>query len=131
MDIGGKRFLVIGSVGFIGANFVWKWTETKNSPVINLKELTYAGNLFNLDVLQNNENHIFVRGDITDRILVRNLLQKYKPRAILHFAAKRHVDRSIHGQKDMYLYKFRGDFSFENNLKYFTILLSNSSYGHY
>ena len=131
MDIRGKHFGVIGGAGFIGANFVWKWIETQNSPVINLDKLTYAGNLFNLDELRNDENHIFVRGDINDRILVRNLLQKYKPRAILHFAAESHVDRSIHGPKDVYLYKFRRNFSFENNLKYFTIPLSNNSYGHY
>lgn len=89
--------LVTGGAGFIGANFVLDWLAGNNEPVINLDNLTYAGNLENLASLSANPNHVFVRGDICDRPLVDDLLQKHKPRAIVHFAAESHVDRSIHG----------------------------------
>ena len=89
--------LVTGGAGFIGSNFVLDWFHTSSEPVLNLDKLTYAGNLGNLASLQGNPLHQFVRGDIADRALVRRLLQEQKPRAIVHFAAESHVDRSIHG----------------------------------
>lgn len=92
--------LVTGGAGFIGANFVLDWLAQSDEPVINLDKLTYAGNLANLASLQNDERHIFVQGDIADIALVQKLLNQYKPRAILNFAAESHVDRSIHGPED-------------------------------
>ena len=89
--------LVTGGAGFIGSNFVLDWLETEGTPVLNLDKLTYAGNLHNLAALKNDARHVFVRGDITDRALVSRLLQSHRPRAIVHFAAESHVDRSIHG----------------------------------
>jgi dTDP-glucose 4,6-dehydratase len=65
--------------------------------VLNLDKLTYAGNLANLRSLQGDARHVFVRGDICDTALVTRLLQQHRPRAIVHFAAESHVDRSIHG----------------------------------
>ncbi|MBL4951952.1 GDP-mannose 4,6-dehydratase, partial [Neobacillus sp. YIM B02564] len=65
--------------------------------VLNLDKLTYAGNLNNLASLQGDKRHVFVHGDICDRELVDRLLTEHKPRAIVHFAAESHVDRSIHG----------------------------------
>ena len=64
--------------------------------MVNLDALTYAGNLQNLDTLRGNPAHRFVHGDIGDRGLVADLLHHYRPRAVLHFAAESHVDRSIH-----------------------------------
>jgi len=87
--------LVTGGAGFIGANFVREWVAHGNAPVVNLDKLTYAGNRGNLDALENDPRHIFVHGDINDRELVRGLLQRHKPSAIVHFAAESHVDRSI------------------------------------
>jgi len=89
--------LVTGGAGFIGSNFVLTWIREVGSTVINLDSLTYAGNLNNLQSLSENPRHIFVHGDIADEELVGRLLREHKPRAIVHFAAESHVDRSIVG----------------------------------
>ena len=92
--------LVTGGAGFIGANFVLDWLAEHDEPVINLDKLTYAGNLENLSSLNNDARHIFVQGDIGDRVLMASLLATHRPRAIVNFAAESHVDRSIHGPED-------------------------------
>jgi dTDP-glucose 4,6-dehydratase len=89
--------LVTGGAGFIGSNFVLNWIAETKSAVVNLDLLTYAGNRGNLQLIEENPRHIFVRGDIGDSALVGSLLREHKPRAILHFAAESHVDRSIAG----------------------------------
>lgn len=89
--------LVTGGAGFIGANFVIDWLAAGNEPVVNLDKLTYAGNPENLRSLQGDARHVFVQGDIGDRAVVDALLQQYRPRAIINFAAESHVDRSIYG----------------------------------
>ena len=89
--------LVTGGAGFIGSNFVLDWFKTSDEPVVNLDALTYAGNLENLASLKDDARHVFVKGDICDRALVDQLLATHRPRAIVHFAAESHVDRSIHG----------------------------------
>ncbi len=89
--------LVTGGAGFIGSNFVLDWLAGSNEAVVNLDALTYAGNVHNLDSLRGNPHHIFVHGDIGDAALVGRLLAEHQPRAVLHFAAESHVDRSIHG----------------------------------
>ena len=89
--------LVTGGAGFIGANFVLDWLARSDEPILNLDLLTYAGNLETLATLRGDARHVFVQGDISDRALVDRLLAGYRPRAIVHFAAESHVDRSIHG----------------------------------
>jgi dTDP-glucose 4,6-dehydratase len=89
--------LVTGGAGFIGSNFVLDWLRQSDEPVVNLDVLTYAGNLENLASLDGDARHIFVKGDICDRALVDSLLAKHQPRAVVHFAAESHVDRSISG----------------------------------
>ena len=92
--------LVTGGAGFIGSNFVLEWCaepSLKGEPVVNLDALTYAGNLENLAALSTDPRHRFVQGDICDRPLIDRLLAEHQPRAIVHFAAESHVDRSIHG----------------------------------
>lgn len=92
--------LVTGGAGFIGSNFVLDWFGAGGAgaePLVNLDALTYAGNLANLDSLRGDARHVFVRGDIADRELVERLLARHRPRALLHFAAESHVDRSILG----------------------------------
>ena len=89
--------LVTGGAGFIGSNFVPSMIAATGEPIVNLDKLTYAGSLRNLEALRDDPRHIFVQGDINDRALVRNLLHKHQPRAIVHLAAESHVDRSIAG----------------------------------
>ena len=89
--------LVTGGAGFIGSNFVLDWLRQSDEPVVNVDALTYAGNPENLASLEGDGRHIFVKGDICDRALVDNLLAAHEPRAIVHFAAESHVDRSISG----------------------------------
>ncbi|ALT78053.1 dTDP-glucose 4,6-dehydratase [Paucibacter sp. KCTC 42545] len=89
--------LVTGGAGFIGSNFVLDWLKGSDEPVVTLDALTYAGNLENLASLQGDARHTFVKGDICDRALVDQLLSQHRPRALIHFAAESHVDRSISG----------------------------------
>jgi dTDP-glucose 4,6-dehydratase len=89
--------LVTGGAGFIGSNFVIDWLAEHDEPVVNLDKLTYAGNLRNLESLDGDRRHRFVRGDIGDTALVAGLLAEHPIRAVVHFAAESHVDRSIHG----------------------------------
>lgn len=103
--------LVTGGAGFIGSNFVLDWLAQSDEHVINLDKLTYAGNLKNLQSLQNDLRHLFVKGDINDGILLAKLLAEHKPRAIVHFAAESHVDRSIHGPADFISTNINGTFS--------------------
>ena len=89
--------LVTGGAGFIGTNFVRDWIREESEQVINLDKLTYAGNAGNFRSLPQDAPHVFVQGDICDSEAVAQLLNVYKPRAIVHLAAESHVDRSIHG----------------------------------
>ena len=92
--------LVTGAAGFIGSNFVLEWLAQSDETVINLDDLTYAGNLENLASLDGDARHIFVKGSIGDFDLVARLLAEHQPRAVVNFAAESHVDRSIHGPED-------------------------------
>jgi len=92
--------LVTGGAGFIGANFILDWLRTSDEPVLNVDKLTYAGNLQTLESLRNDPSHIFAQVDICDRAALDALLKQHSPRAVLHFAAESHVDRSIHGPAD-------------------------------
>ena len=89
--------LVTGGAGFIGSNFVIDWLVKTDEKVINVDKLTYAGNPNNLQVLDGNSNHVFVKGDIGDQALLNSLFTRYRPKAVINFAAESHVDRSIHG----------------------------------
>ncbi|MCB1912517.1 MAG: GDP-mannose 4,6-dehydratase, partial [Rhodocyclaceae bacterium] len=103
--------LVTGGAGFIGGNFVLDWVAATGEAVVNLDKLTYAGNLETLKSLEGDARHLFVRGDICDRALVAGLLAEHKPRAIVHFAAESHVDRSIDGPGEFVRTNVEGTFS--------------------
>src|SRR2546428_9406901 len=89
--------LVTGGAGSIGSNFVLSTIAETGETLVNLDKLTYAGNLRNLDSLREDRRHAFVQGDIGDRELVRKLLAKHQPRAVVHFGAESQVRRSIAG----------------------------------
>ena len=90
-----NTILVTGGAGFIGSNFVLRWIENAGTPVVNFDLLTYAGNPANLESLEADPRYRLVQGDICDPELVASILQQHRPRAIVHFAAESHVDRSI------------------------------------
>ncbi len=90
-----QPILVTGGAGFIGSNFVLEWLAAEGSPVVTLDALTYAGNRANLEAVIDDPRHVFVHGDIRDTALVQHLLREHRPRAIVHFAAETHVDRSV------------------------------------
>lgn len=89
--------LITGAAGFIGGNFVHHWFARESEPVVVLDKLTYAGNPRTIASFLETQTCQLVRGDIGERALVRQLLAEHRPRALLHFAAESHVDRSIHG----------------------------------
>jgi dTDP-glucose 4,6-dehydratase len=91
-----KTLLVTGGAGFIGSNFLSYFTDRyKNTEIVNLDKLTYAGELSNLEGLERNKNHTFIKGDICDSELVNTLFDKYQFSGVIHFAAESHVDNSI------------------------------------
>jgi len=106
-----NTILVTGGAGFIGSNFILQGMERDSAAVVNLDKLTYAGNLRNLESVANQRRYEFVHGDIADRSLVRGLLERRKPRAIVHFAAESHVDRSIRGPDDFIRTNVDGTFA--------------------
>jgi dTDP-glucose 4,6-dehydratase len=91
-----KRILITGGAGFIGSHlvqhFVKKYPEYR---IINLDNLTYAGNLENLKEIEQEMNYTFVKGDILDAELLNRLFSEHRPDAVIHLAAESHVDRSI------------------------------------
>lgn len=90
------KLLVTGGCGFIGSNFLR--FALRNYPdwkIVNLDKLTYAGNLKNLEGVEENERYKFVKGNIADRALVDKLFSQEKFDAVINFAAESHVDRSI------------------------------------
>src|SRR5213083_2646867 len=103
--------LVTGGAGFIGSNFVVSTLAQSDEPIVTLDKLSYAGSLMNLSAVAGDARHVFVRGDICDRELVRGLLRKHQPRAIVHFAAESHVDRSISGPAEFVQANVVGTFS--------------------
>ena len=103
--------LVTGGAGFIGSNFVLQRMREDPTGIVNLDNLTYAGNQQNLSSIADSPRYEFVRGDIGDRALVGKLLEKHEPRAIVHFAAESHVDRSIRGPEDFIRTNIDGTFA--------------------
>ncbi len=92
--------LVTGAAGFIGSNFVLDWFNQSDEDIVSLDLLTYAGNRDNLSALDSNPRHHFIKGDIRDKALISELIKKFEVRAVIHFAAESHVDRSVRGSVD-------------------------------
>jgi dTDP-glucose 4,6-dehydratase len=103
--------LVTGGAGFIGSNFILQWIASERARILNLDKLTYAGNLNNLRGVGADPRYRFEQGDIVDRDFVGKLLRREQPRAIVHFAAESHVDRSIHGPDDFVRTNVNGTFT--------------------
>lgn len=115
-----SHILVTGGAGFIGGNFVLNWLANPEADgIVNVDKLTYAGNRKTLAPVEGDPRHIFSQTDICDRTTLDGLFAKYKPRAVVHFAAESHVDRSIHGP---------GEFVQTNIVGTFTLLEAARAY---
>src|SRR5580698_10243598 len=123
-----NTILVTGGAGFIGSNFILQRMERDSASIVNLDKLTYAGNLRNLEAVTDKLRYTFVPGDIADRELVRGLLERCKPRAVVHFAAESHVDRSIRGPDDFIRTNVDGTFALLEEVRaYWTSLSGDES----
>ena len=111
--------IVTGGAGFIGSNFILDWIEEIDELVINIDLITYSGNINNLDKIKKSNNLNFIQGDIRNKNLLQKTFNKFKPRAIINFAAQSHVDRSI---------KSPEDFIHTNILGVFNLLESSKEY---
>jgi dTDP-glucose 4,6-dehydratase len=101
---------VTGGAGFIGANFVREWLGAKQEPVLVIDKLTYAGNLENVADLLADPRFVFAHLDICDRPAISALFEQHAPRAVVHFAAETHVDRSILGPGEFIRTNINGTF---------------------
>jgi dTDP-glucose 4,6-dehydratase len=118
-----QSILLTGGAGFIGSNFVLQWLDAEGTTLVNFDKLTYAGNLANLQTVWTRRIHEFVQGDISDRKLLGRLLLEFRPRAVVHFAAESHVDRSIHSPDDFVQTNVNGTFNLlEETRAYWTDL---------
>jgi dTDP-4-dehydrorhamnose 3,5-epimerase len=105
-------YKVTGGAGFIGSNFVRYLLRVEPEiKIVNLDALTYAGSLENLNDLPGEDRHTFIIGDITDRLLVDELLRQHEIDTIVHFAAETHVDRSILGPAQFVQTNITGTFT--------------------
>ncbi len=103
--------VVTGGAGFIGSNFILQHLRDDSVSIVNLDKLTYAGNPHNLDSIAGSPRYHFVQGDIVDRAVVRKTFEEHQPRAVVHFAAESHVDRSIRGPEDFIHTNVNGTFA--------------------
>ena len=125
--------LVTGGAGFIGSNFIhYILDRYPDCKIINLDKLTYAGNLDNLKDVEENPNYEFVKGDIRDAGLVKDIFGRVD--GVVHFAAETHVDRSIVDAGEFVLTDVYGSFILlealkDSELEFFIQVSTDEVYG--
>ena len=113
-----QSILITGGAGFIGSNFILYFLENyQNIKIVNLDKLTYAGELSNLEQVEDHNNYEFIKGDICDVKLVNDLFRKYNFSGVIHFAAESHVDNSIENPDTFIKTNVYGTFNLINTAK--------------
>jgi len=102
---------VTGGAGFIGSNFILDFLARQDEPVLNIDKLTYAGNPYNLTTVEDDARYHFEQADIAERDKISALFALHQPRALIHFAAESHVDRSIHSPGEFIHTNINGTFN--------------------
>ncbi|MBF0298516.1 MAG: dTDP-glucose 4,6-dehydratase [Oligoflexia bacterium] len=107
-----KSILISGGAGFIGSNFIPYFIDKYSDyQMVNVDNLTYAGNLENLQEIENHPNYFFIKGDICDRSLMEHIFREHDIRGVIHFAAESHVDNSILGPGEFIKTNITGTFT--------------------
>lgn len=121
--------LVTGGAGFIGSSVIRHILNTTSNKVINIDNLTYAGNLESLELISSNTNYFFEQADICDAGAIKRIFNKYQPDIVMHLAAESHVDRSIDGPSIFLQTNIMGTFNLlEQSREYFSSLNNNDSF---
>lgn len=121
------KVIVTGGAGFIGSNFIHLALANDDIHIINLDNLTYAGNLESLYDVEDDDRYTFIHGDICDQDLVEKVLTEQQPDAIIHFAAESHVDRSIDGPAPFIQTNINGTFVLLESVRKYWSLLEDES----
>lgn len=114
-----QTVLITGGAGFIGSNLIHYILANTTYKIINLDKLTYAGNLNSLASALPDPRHVFVKGSIQDQKLIRQLLEQYRPDAVIHLAAESHVDRSIEGPSEFIQTNIVGTFELLEGVRHY------------
>ncbi|MDC3135376.1 dTDP-glucose 4,6-dehydratase [Prochlorococcus sp. AH-716-J09] len=121
-----KRVLITGGAGFIGGALIRKLLKESKYYIFNLDKLTYSGDLYSINSLldslgaEASKRYKFLKGDISDKSTVDNVMKKIQPNLIIHFAAETHVDRSIKFPRDFISSNIIGTYQLlESSLDYF------------
>jgi dTDP-glucose 4,6-dehydratase len=94
-----ETMLITGGAGFIGCHFVRHALAYTDAYVVVIDKLTYAGSLRSLDDVAEHPRFVFIQAAIGDRRTIGALIARYRPSAVVNFAAETHVDRSIDDSK--------------------------------
>ena len=128
MTIKNKIILVTGGCGFIGSNFIRYVLDQSNQyNVVNLDKLTYAGNTNN-QIGIDKTRYRFVKGDICDKKLLKNIFESEQPAVLINFAAESHVDRSIDGPERFITTNIIGTYKLLSCCQEYHLKLSKSEF---